>query len=149
MKRSFFFALVGLFSLLLIVSARVSSGNDVVSLDVQVVHASSGKTFVDPTLVSLREKLVRLFNYSSFEIISRARKQAQKGETARFSIPGNRNMHIVPVDASGDVVRLDVMIGGVQSSLVKTALKMERGSIVIVGGPEFQSGVLIILISAD
>ncbi len=87
MKRSFFIALVGFFSLLLIVSARVSSGNDSVSLDVQVVHASSGKTFVDPTLVSLREKLVRLFNYSSFEIISRAKKQAQKGETARFSIP--------------------------------------------------------------
>jgi hypothetical protein len=149
MNRYAAFATVVFFSVSLLLFPRFSFSDDRVSLDVQVVHASSGKTFVDPTLVSLKEKLVKLFNYSSFEIISKARKEARKGEVVQFSIPGGRNMAIVPVEATGDVVKLDVKIGGGKSSLVKTSLKMERGSIVIVGGPEFESGVLIILISAD
>lgn len=128
---------------------RYSFCDQSVSLDVQVVHASSESSFVDPTLVSLKEKLLKLFNYSSFEIISKMRKEVKKGEAARFSIPGDRSMDIVHVDSSGEAVRLDVKIGGERSSVVRTALKMERGSIVMVGGPEFKSGVLIILISAD
>jgi hypothetical protein len=149
MSRCAAFATVVFFSVSLLLLPRFSFSDDRVSLDVQVVHASSGKTFVDPTLVSLKEKLVKLFNYTSFEIISKARKEARKGEVVQFSIPGGRNMAIVPVEATGDVVKLDVKIGGGKSSVVKTSLKMERGSIVIVGGPEFESGVLIILISAD
>lgn len=133
----------------LLVVPRYSTGSEDVSLDVQVVYASSEKTFVDPTLMSLKQKLLRLFNYSSFEIISKMRKYGNRGESTAFAIPGGRSMAIVPVETSGDSVRLDVKIGGGSSSVIKTALRMERGSIVIVGGPGFKNGVLIILISAD
>ncbi len=127
-------------------SAAVA-GEDV-SLDVQVVYASSERVFVDPTLVSLKKKLSRLFNYSSFEIVSNITRRAVKGETVEFVIPGGRVMKIALLETGKVRARLNVQIFEKNRGFLSTVLRMERGSLVMVGGPSYHKGVLIIVISA-
>lgn len=138
-----------LFSAFLALIPAGAMAGDGVSLDIQVVYASMEKQYVDPTLIGLQKKLIRLFNYSSFEIISKHREDALKGEKSLFNIPGGRKLEIVPVEVKNESVHLVVKIFGEKRALVKTALGLERGSIVMLGGPRFKDGVLIILLSAD
>ncbi|RMG57265.1 MAG: hypothetical protein D6713_10025 [Deltaproteobacteria bacterium] len=147
--RKLLLAVLVLFLLFGMTAGVRAQESDRVSLDIQVVYASSGKKYVDPTLKSLSDKLKSLFNYSSFEIIERKDGAAGKGETRSFDLPGGREMFVTPVDIGKEKVRLKVRIRGKGEDLVKTTLSMERSAIVMVGGPEYREGVLIILISAD
>ncbi len=148
MKRFPIALLVCLFvSVLVVVSP--AQPLDRVSLDVQVVYASSNKNYVDPTLRSLKKKLNALFSYTSYEIIEKKSGDAGVGQIRTFSLPGGRLMEIVPKSIGREEVELDVKIRGRRKELVSTTLSMERSAIVMVGGPRYRDGVLIILISAD
>ncbi len=132
----------------LMMSASAFAGEGI-SLNVQVVYASSGKVFVDPALVTLKKKLSRLFNYSSYETVTENHRLAVRGETAEFSLPGGRMMKIVPLETGKNSARLNVQIFIHNRGYLNTVLRMRRGSLMMVGGPSYQNGVLIIVISAQ
>ena len=120
-----------------------------VTVDIGVVVASNQGSSIDPSLSTLRKKLQSMFNYSSYKVLDRKRRTLAVGETGDFDLPGGRSMRVTPVPASEMKVRLAVQILEGGRNLLTTTLGLSRGGMVLVGGPPYQSGVMILLISAE
>lgn len=138
-----------LVALILTAHPVVVSADAPVAIDVGVVVASNEGTTMDPALSSIRDKLQSMFNYSSYRMVDRQKRTLSVGETGEFGLPGNRSMRATPVPAKGSKVRLAVQIMEGDRSLLSTTLGLTRGGMVLVGGPTYQKGVLILIISAE
>lgn len=141
-------AIVALAIVLAADTAAAASQNSV-TVNVGVVIASNDGTWIDPSLANLRTKLQSMFNYTSYKMLDRKRHTYPVGETAIFKLPGGRSMRVTPVPAPERKVRLDVRITEDGRNVLTTTLGLSRGGMVLVGGPPYQSGVLILLISAE
>lgn len=137
------------FALLLFPPFAAASPDSPVGIDVGVVVASNEGTAMDPALSSLKDKLSSMFSYSSYRMVDRLKRTLAVGETGEFGLPGNRSMRVTPVPAKGDKVRLAVQITEGSRNLLTTTLGLTRGGMVLVGGPPYQQGVLILIISAQ
>ena len=119
------------------------------TIDVGVVHASNNGNEIDPSLVHIRGKLKQMFDYSSYKLLERKRRKLSEGEKKEIELPGERAMQIKLISVEGKKVRLYVRIEEKGQKLLGTTLGLSRGGMVLVGGPVYESGVLIFLISAD
>jgi hypothetical protein len=140
---------VAFIGLLLIAQIAAASPAAKVAIDVGVVVASHDGPTMDPELSSIRNELQSMFNYSSYRMIDRLKRTLSVDETGEFGLPGGRSMRVTPVPAKGNKVRLAVQIMEGQRNLLSTTLGMSRGGMVIVGGPSYRKGVLILIISAE
>lgn len=134
---------------LLLAGAAESAPKDSIAVEIGVVVASNQGSSMDPSLSSLRTKLQSMFNYSSYKLLDRMKRTLAVGETGEFSLPGGRSMRVTPVAAPENKVRLAVQMMEGGRNLLTTTLGLSRGGMVLVGGPPHQSGVLILLISAE
>jgi len=135
--------------LLALLAAVPSEAADTVTVDVGAVYASNEGTSIDPALGTIREKLQSMFNYSSYRMLDRKRRSLSVGETGEFELPDRRSMRATPLPARGEKVRLSIQISEGPRNLLTTTLGLRRGGMVLVGGPPHQSGVLILIISAE
>jgi hypothetical protein len=140
---------IAFIGLLLIAHIAAASPDARVAIDVGVVVASHDGPTMDPELSSIRNELQSMFNYSSYRMIDRLKRTLSVDETGEFGLPGGRSMRVTPVPAKGNKVRLAVQIMEGDRNLVSTTLGMSRGGMVIVGGPSYRKGVLILIISAE
>ena len=140
---------IAFFALLLFAHTAVAAPDARVAVDVGVVVASHEGTTMDPALSSIRNQLQSMFNYSSYRMVDRLKRSLSVGETGEFVLPGNRSMRVTPAPAKGDKVRLAVQVMEGERNLVSTTLGLSRGGMVILGGPSYQKGVLILIISAE
>jgi len=135
--------------LLLPLVAVPSEAADTVAVDVGAVYASNEGTSVDPALGTIRGKLQSMFNYTSYRMLDRKRRSLSVGETGEFELPDRRSMRATLLPARGDKVRLSISLSEGPRNLLTTTLGLRRGGMVLVGGPPHQSGVLILVISAE
>ncbi len=142
-------AVLAALAFLLCSPAAASAAPAAVTVEIGVVVASTTGTTIDPSLSSIRSKLQAMFNYPSYDLVDRVKRSLGTGETGEFPLPGNRTIRVTPVEAQGNKVRLGVQIVEGGKNLLTTTLGLNRGGMVLVGGPPYQSGVLILLISAE
>jgi len=135
--------------LLLLLAAVPSEAAETVAVDVGAVYASNEGASIDPALGTIRGKLQSMFNYTSYRMLDRKRRSLSVGETGEFELPGRRTLRATLLPAQGDKVRLSIRISDGPRNLLTTTLGLRRGGMVLVGGPSHQSGVLILLISAE
>ena len=135
--------------LLALLAAVPSEAADTVSVDVGAVYASNEGTSIDPALGTIRGKLRSMFNYTSYRMLDRKRRSLSVGETGEFELPGRRSMQATLLPAQGDKIRLSIQITEGPRKLLTTTLGLRRGGMVLVGGPSYQAGVLILIISAE
>jgi len=135
--------------LLLLLAAVPSEAAETVTVDVGAVYASNEGASIDPALGTIRGKLQSMFNYTSYRMLDRKRRSLSVGETGEFELPGRRTLRATLLPAQGDKVRLSIRISDGPRNLLTTTLGLRRGGMVLVGGPSHQSGVLILLISAE
>lgn len=140
---------IALIALLLFAQIAMASPDAPVAIDVGVVVASHEGPTMDPALSSIRNQLQSMFNYSSYRMVDRLNRTLSVGETGDFGLPGGRSMRVTPVPSKGNKVRLAVQVMEAERNLLTTTLGLSRGGMVIVGGPSYQKGVLILIISAE
>ena len=140
---------IAFIGLLVVAQIAVASPDARVAIDVGVVVASHDGPTMDPELSSIRNELQSMFNYSSYRMVDRLKRTLSVGETGDFGLPGDRSMRVTPVPAKGNKVRLAVQVMEGGRNLLTTTLGLSRGGMVIVGGPPYQKGVLILIISAE
>lgn len=140
---------IAFLTLALLAQPVMASPDAPVAVDVGVVVASNEGSTMDPALSSIRDKLQSMFNYSSYRMIDRLERSLPVGETGNFALPGNFSMRATPIPSKGNKVRLAVQIMEGNKNLLSTTLGLSRGGMVLVGGPSYQKGVLILIISAE
>jgi hypothetical protein len=120
-----------------------------VNIEVGVALASRDGNAIDPALSKLKSKLQSMFNYTSYKMVDRQKRAIGVGETSEIPLPGNRILKATPASIDAGKIKLDLQIVEGGKNKLTTSLGLPKGGMVLVGGPAYQNGVLILVISAE
>jgi hypothetical protein len=120
-----------------------------VTVRVNSVLAAETNEGVDPRLQSMGPRLQALFSYSTYRLVSDQAGQTQCGKMIAFQLPGGRILHVQPRAVDGDMIAMEIVLFQGPRPLMTTDLKLKNNGILIVGGPRYEQGMLIISIGAS
>lgn len=112
----------------------------------------------DPRLASLIAQLRKALPYSSFQLLAAPSGRAEVGKVWTAGLPGGevqkaRVLELTPTAIDRGTVQIQARIvqgKPVSETLVNTTLRLQSGGPpVVIGGPAYQNGVLVIVISAS
>jgi hypothetical protein len=112
-----------------------------------VLASNAGRTF-DPRLASLKTEL-RQLRFRSYNLVSsETRVLHGNGGQAGMELPHGRYLHITTREHTPDHLRLHILLNEDNRPVVNTYVKLEMGSVVMLGGPRDEEGTLVITIGS-
>jgi len=129
-----------------VVIAAAQTATGPVEVKIDSVLAADTNQGCDKQLSTLRDRLRRLFHFTTYRLMSHDEGSAGFGKTLTFSLPGGRILHIEPQGMDGDMIQMEVMLFQGEEPLMTTVLKITNGGTFMVGGPRYEHGTLIISI---
>lgn len=112
-----------------------------------VLASNEGRTF-DPRLASIKTEL-RQLRFRSYNLVSsESRVLHGNGGQAGMELPHGRYLHITTREHTPDHLRLHILLNEDNRPVVNTYLKLEMGSVVMLGGPRDEEGTLVITIGS-
>lgn len=119
-----------------------------VAVEVLTVLASNIDNALDPRLRTHQPHFIS-FPYSSYRLLRRQVQHVPWGGRARFNLPGRGELRVWPKAREESGVALNLALRGAgRRSLVDTSVCLQDHRVLLVGGPRYQHGVLILLIGA-
>jgi len=132
-------------------SAEAAGPAEVLRIEVTAVRAGeSGPS--DPALVSMRPRLRRLVGYRAFQIVGHEARPCEWRSEARFALPGDRRLQLLPKSMDDGVVKMQVRLLEGRRRLVDTNVGVANGGTMMFGvGRDSRLGgeALIILLKAE
>ena len=127
----------------------VEGSSQKIGVHVDSVVASDTNQGVDATLTPMGPRLHALFNYTTYHLVNHQEQQTQMGTLVFFNLPGGRILHIQPRGVEGDMIVMELTLFQGEHPLMTTDLKLRNHGVLIVGGPRYEEGMLILSIGAD
>jgi hypothetical protein len=120
-----------------------------IGVRVDSVVASDTHEGIDAQLTPMGPRLQSLFRYTTYHLVSHQEKQTPMGTLLSFDLPGGRTLHVEPHAIEGDMIAMELILFQGERPLMTTDLKLRNHGVLIVGGPKYEEGMLIISIGAD
>ncbi len=133
---------------LMFAAVGVASGVERVNVEVEVIYASNQPHPTEPSLSRLKIQL-QSFNFTSYTLLEKKRMVLSRGNEGKLSIPGKKYLKIELEEVIKGQVKLKVVVLDRRRVLLTTMFRISPGQTVLVGGPRYESGTLIIAIKAD
>ena len=121
----------------------------VIILRVYSVLAADTNQGVDPQLGTMGPQLRKMFNYTTYELVSEQNGRTEMGKMIEFTMPGGRILHIEPQSVDRNMIAMEILLFQGEKPMLTTDLKLPNNGNLIVGGPHYQQGALIITIGAN
>ncbi len=119
---------------------------DTANITVTVALAVPGGTSVDPKLGEIHKELTSVFRQSSYEQLDEMQFSLDLGGRQTQSLPGGSQLTVQYTGGSGGMVRLNVQITEDGTTALDTNFSISKGGTIIVGGPPYQNGNLVLAI---
>ncbi len=119
---------------------------DVFNTEVRIILASNSDQGFDPRLLDLKKDLLAL-NYMSFQLLDQTGISLEKGKAGKIKIPGKRILKLTPSDFSKGKIEMEVLIKEGKSTLLKTRIRIENHGTVMIGGPPYETGFLVLAVT--
>lgn len=148
-KVAFLVALVCTIGAQGIAAAQAPSRPRVVILQIESVLAADTNQGVDPQLGAMGPRLEKMFHYSTYHLVSEQNGRTEMGKMIEFEMPGGRVLHIQPRSIEGNMIGMEVLLFQGEKPVLTTDLKLPNKGNLIVGGPRYEQGALIITIVAN
>jgi hypothetical protein len=116
---------------------------------VDSVVASDTNEGVDPQLTPMAPRLHSLFSYTTFHLVNHQEQKTPMGTLILFNLPGGRILHVQPRGMDGDMILMEMTLFQGEQPLMTTELKLRNHGVLMVGGPRYEQGMLILSIGAD
>jgi hypothetical protein len=147
----------GSFSLLIIVVTAfgmpglpyAQAGPKQVSVYIDSVMAADTNEGTDPRLAPMGPKLRRLFGFSTYSLIGHNEGETDCGKMIAFALPGGKILHVQPHEIDGDMIAMKIVLFDGTRPMMSTDLKLRNNGMLIVGGPRYEQGMMIIAIGAS
>ena len=111
--------------------------------------ASDTDEGVDPQLKQMAPRLHSLFSYTTFHLVNHQEQKTPIGSLILFNLPGGRILHVEPRGMDGDMILMELTLFQGEQPLMTTELKLRNHGVLMVGGPRYEQGMLILSIGAD
>ena len=118
-------------------------------LRVDEVVASDTGLGIDERLLPMGLRLESLFRYTTYRLISHQVGRTECGRTTAFTLPGGWIVQVEPSAVNDDMIAMELMLFQGARPMMTTDVKLRNHGVLIVGGPHYQQGMLIIPIGAD
>ena len=114
----------------------------------EVIAADTGEG-IDERLLPMGGRLESLFRYTTYRLISHQVGRTECGRTAAFTLPGGWIVHVEPSAVNDNMIAMELMLFQGARPMMTTDVRMRNHGMLIIGGPHYQQGMLIIPIGAD
>ena len=121
----------------------------VILLRVDEVIAADTGLGVDDRLLPMGLRLQSLFSYTTYRLISHQVSRTECGRTAAFTLPGGWIVHVEPSAVRDNMIAMELMLFQGARPMMTTDVRLRNHGMLIVGGPHYEQGMLIIPIGAD
>ena len=126
-------------------AARVAQKVDV---QLRVVHATDAETGVDPRLQSLASSF-RYFKYKGYRLLSTQNAEIAVGGETTWSVEGGRRITISVLSFDEARARIRVQMSSASGKMLDTTVNINRNGTVIISGPSYQGGILMLPVTAS
>lgn len=110
-----------------------------------VLASNEGRVF-DARLSSLRNELKQL-RFRSYRMVSTETRVVRgNGIQSGIELPNGRYLHVTTREHTPSHLRLHILLNEDNRPVVNTYVKLELGSVVLLGGPRDENGTLVITI---
>ena len=114
--------------------------------DAPVVHV---KAVVKDGAVTLDAQANGPFEYTTYRLVMHQERLTSCGRMVVFEMPGGRILHIAPSSVLDNMISMEIVLFEGTRPLMTTDLKLMNHAMLVVGGPRYQQGMLITMISTD
>lgn len=116
-----------------------------VTIAIQVIAASPAKGEVDKRLTKLSKRMSD-FAFNSYRLLSEQTIVLGPTSKETLQLPGNRTLTVQPrkFEKSGKVKMHLHLFGKTEAKLIDAQYAVEPGGDLLVGGPKFEDGALLI-----
>lgn len=132
--------------------AAAPAGQDVaidkVQVQLMVVQAREAEPSVDPRLKSI-EKHLSVLRYNNFTVLQTDRTSLQVGKSASFAVVDGRKVNVTLLGADEARARVRVEMFKDGNKLLDTTVAINRGGTMMVAGPRYGDGILILPLTAS
>jgi hypothetical protein len=129
--------------------AKTLKRHRVILLSVDEVIAADTGEGVDERLLPMGGRLESLFRYTTYRLVSHQVGRTECGRTVAFTLPGGWIVHVEPSAVRNDMIAMELMLFQGARPMMTTDVRLRNHGVLIVGGPHYQQGMLIIPIGAD
>lgn len=130
--------------MLVVTGVATGEATSEVSVNVTAIMASREATYVDPDLEFVANEFEPFFAYSSFRKVSSYNVMLSEGSSDQIILPHDNNLVVSYIGSKDESISLHIQLGDV----LDTDCTLVDGGHILVGGPEFETGVLILLFEA-
>lgn len=130
-------------------SATAEMLRSVVAVKVDSVIAADTNQGFDTRLGPMSQQLEHAFRYSSYRLLSHQESETQCGQPVTFTLPGGRILQVEPRAVQGNMIDLAVVLFQGERPTMSTELQLMNHAMLLLGGPRYKQGMLIISIGAD
>jgi hypothetical protein len=121
----------------------------VILLRVDEVVAADTGLGIDRRLLPMGLRLESLFRYTTYRLVSRQISRTECGRTAAFTLPGGWIVHVEPNSVRDNMIAMELMLFQGARPMMTTDVRLRNHGTLIIGGPHYRQGMLIIPIGAD
>jgi len=146
LKTKFTLLIVAIAALAIILPLSTRAGERV-KVEVDLIYASNQNRPTESSLSYLKNQL-QTFNFSSYSLLRRKRLTLLTGQSGKLNLPGGRSMSLELEGVKEERAKILVKISDHSRQLLSTMFSISPGQTVLVGGPTYQDGSLIIAIKA-
>jgi len=147
--RSLLFVLIATFALGATHRAAAQNRPPIVELHVDAVLASDTNQGMDKRLAWMQHQLQGLFGFSTYHLETHEDGETPCGKMKTFTLPGGHILHVQPRAIDGNMIAMELVLFEGARPMMTTDLKLKNNGRLIVGGPRYQDGMLIISIGAN
>lgn len=125
----------------------VAARADNVSADATLILASDSGTGSDPQLRGFESRLRRLFRFKNYQLRGSGSANLSVPGKGAIGLPDNCRIALAVSDAGEGRLRVEVKWNRGGDMVVNTTVVNQRGDPIILGGPPFSGGTLIVAIT--
>ena len=129
--------------------AERANRHRVILLRVDEVIAADTDEGMDARLLPMGTRLESLFHFTTYRLVSRQVGRTECGRATAFTLPGGWIVHVEPNAVSDDMIAMELMLFQGARPMMTTDLRLKNHGMLIVGGPHYRQGMLIIPIGAE
>lgn len=134
--------------LLLLFQERLAQAQQKVSLQADVIFASHESVWIDPSIGPLAEELRKIFGYSNYQLLTRLTGNVVLQDSWRGELPGGFILMVIPREVRDSFISLDAWILQGRVLFLRTTIRLRNTGVILLGGPPYSTGVLIVALSA-
>lgn len=131
---------------LFFVTPATTKTEDSIRVKVTVLIASDQGTDMNLVNDEVRDQLIRLFSYSSYEEVAVQAVELPRSQRVKVDLPSGYELLLTYQGVEAPKINVQALIRKEAKQYVSTVLAMPEAGAVFLGGPPVENGVLIIVL---